>query len=149
MSLRPRLRLRLREEDLPPTARTLVRLVGWAGALALVREMPGARLYGIARGTTRAADARFARVSELVGERAARRLFEEFRGDVLEIPTCRGALVAARNRHIRAQFDAGATVEELCAQTGLCRRQIFYLLKIADEPGTEHPAEMSGQMGLF
>lgn len=149
MSLRPRLHLSLREEDLPPTARTLVRLAGWAGALALVREMPGARIYSRARGTSRASDARFERIAELVGQAAAERIFKEFRADILEIPTCRGALVAARNRHIRARYDAGASAEQLCAETGLSRRQIFYLLKVADEPGTERAADLCGQMGLF
>jgi len=149
MNPRPHLRLRLREEDLPPTARTLVRLAGWAGALALVREMPGARIYSRGRGTSRAADARFERIAELVGQAAAERIFAEYRGDILEIPTCRAALVAARNRHIRARYDAGASAEQLCIETGLSRRQIFYLLKIADEPGIDRAADLCGQMGLF
>lgn len=143
-------RLHLRESDLPPTARNLVRLAGWRGALALVREMPGARIYSPAERMSREADARFERVAELAGRDAAQRIYDEYHGSLVEIPNCRAAITAARDRHIRTRFDAaGATVEDLCAETGLSRRQIFYILKIADEPGATRAADVRGQMGLF
>jgi len=64
------------ESDLPATARDLVRLVGWAKAEALIRE-----LGGIPYPVPKAADnnaagaARFERLAEIVGQRGAERFF--------------------------------------------------------------------------
>lgn len=141
------------ESDLPPGARDLVRWVGWRGAMAMVREMPGARIYSPRRGpsSSPSADARYARVAELVGERGAARLYREIIGTPFEVPTCRLAMRRARDRAMRAAFDAGASVEQLCADFNLSRRAVFYLLKRPDEEptGPARPANAGGQMGLF
>ncbi|MFN3985716.1 MAG: Mor transcription activator family protein [Rhodocyclaceae bacterium] len=145
--------LAIMEEDLPKSVRDLVRLVGWRGAMAMVREMPGARIYSPHRGPTWSpqADARFARVAELVGERRALVFYREFAGGLYEVPTCRGAIARARDRAIRAMFDGGASVEQICAAFGLSRRAVFYILKRADEadPSAARPANIGGQLGLF
>lgn len=144
--------LAIREADLPPSARELVRLVGWRGAMALVREMPGARIYCPVRGAThsRQADARYAQVAELAGERAAARLYKEYAGALFEVPTCRAAIRSARDRYVRALYDADTPVEQICAATGISRRQVFYVLKTVDEDaGPARPADVGGQLGLF
>ncbi|ENO91996.1 Mor transcription activator family protein [Thauera mechernichensis] len=145
--------LAILETDLPASVRDLVRWVGWRGAMALIREMPGARIYSPMRGPhwSARADARFARVAELVGERNAEKLYEIIAGTAFEVPNCRAALRRARNRAVRASFDAGAPVEALCVDFGLSRRQVYSVLKEADEPTAETPrqADLRGQMGLF
>ncbi len=146
--------LEIAEADLPPTARNLVRLVGWRGAMALIREMPGTRIYcpGRSPDHSRAADARFGAVAELVGHRNAERLYAHYRAGIVEIPNCRAAVRAARDRTLRAMYDAGATVEQICARFGLSRRQVFYILKISDVDATAaqpRAANIGGQIGLF
>jgi hypothetical protein len=140
---------RLYEAELPPTVRNLIRLAGWRGALAIVREMPGARIYSPATGEPD--DARFHRVAELAGYRAAQRIYAEYRGGVLEIPNCKAALRAARDRWIRSEYDRGTPVEALCVATGISRRQIFDVLKKAGREiaPDETAFEVRGQMGLF
>lgn len=141
--------LLLAETDLPPTVRNLVRLAGWRSALALVSEMPGARIYCPSAGPDENSE-RWARVLELVGERAARAIYAEYRGGVLEIPNCRAAIAAARNRALRAQYDAGSAIEALCLAFGLSRRQVFTVLKQPDGDARTPGYELrSGQMGLF
>lgn len=148
-----RARLAILEAELPPTARDLVRWVGWRGAMAIIREMPGARIYSAERGPTWSprADARYARVAELCGERGADRLYREILGTIFEVPTCRAAIRRARDRALRDAFDAGATAEQLCADFGLCRRAVFYILKKSDDADTStaRPADIGGQLGLF
>lgn len=145
--------LAIREADLPPSARDLVRLVGWRGAIAIVREMPGARIYCPVFGATlsRRADARYAQVAELVGERGAARLYKEYARTIFEVPTCRAALRRARDRYVRALYDANTPIEQICAATGISRRQVFYVLKTVDNDGAgpARPAELGGQLGLF
>ncbi|WP_168735254.1 Mor transcription activator family protein [Pseudothauera rhizosphaerae] len=142
--------LQILEGDLPPTVKNLLRLAGWRGAFALVREMPGARIYCPAAGRPRD-EARYAQVAELTGAAAARRIYAEYRGGILEIPNCRAAFAAARDRWIRARYDAGAGAEELCRATGLSRRRLFEVLKEADRQAApdERAGDWRGQMGLF
>ncbi len=123
----------LRESDLPATARNLVRLAGWNGAMTLIHQMPGFRIYipasGAAKGRTQPS---FENIAEHIGEAAAERIYDEYRGTALEIPTCRSAFTAARDRRIRERFDAGESIASLCSETGLSRRSIFYILKTVD-----------------
>lgn len=142
--------LRLLEDELPATVQNLIRLAGWSGAMALVREMHGARIYCPPRGPEESGE-RFSRVAELTSVAAARRIYAEYRGDVLEIPTCRAAMTAARNRWVRAQYDAGVGVEPLCIAAGLSRRQLFTVLKQPDDvgPAAQGYDLRDGQMGLF
>ena len=150
---RPAREIALCESDLPPTVQNLIRLAGWRATMALVREMTGARIYPPTSPRARWSDdavARFERVAELTGQRAAERIYREYAGDVIEIPSCRGALTAARNRMLRADYDAGCTIEELCVRHGLSRRQVFTVLKGGDDAtDPPRPANLGGQLGLF
>ncbi len=138
------------EMDLPPSARDLVRWVGWQGAINMIREMPGARIYSPKRGPqhSQQADARYARVAELAGEHGAAALYRAIVGGIFEVPRCAAAMARARNRDIRRAFDAGADVEELCFRYGVSRRSVYYILKGGDEPEAV-PLRENGQGVLF
>lgn len=138
------------EADLPPSARDLVRWVGWQGAVAMIREMPGARIYSPKRGPQHSprADARYARVAELAGEKGATALYRAIEGGIFEVPRCAAALARARNRDMRRAFDAGAEVEELCYRYGVSRRSVYYILKGGDDFEAA-PLRESGQGVLF
>ncbi|WP_415034922.1 Mor transcription activator family protein [Azonexus sp.] len=138
------------EMDLPPSARDLVRWVGWQGAISMIREMPGARIYSPKRGPqhSQKADARYARVAELAGEHGAAALYRAIAGGIFEVPRCAAAMARARNRDIRRAFDAGVNVEELCYRYGVSRRSVYYILKGGDDPEAM-PLRQSGQGVLF
>jgi len=101
--------------------------------MTLIHHMAGARIYIPANSINRS-ETRFENLASLIGALATERIFNEYRGTTLEIPTCRSAFTAARDRGIRARFDAGESVADLCQETGLSRRSIFYILKTADLP---------------
>lgn len=137
------------ESDLPATARDLVRLVGWAKAEALIRE-----LGGIPYPVPKAADnnpagaARFERLAEIVGSRGAERIVAEYGGDVMEIPNCKHAIARARMRAMRARCDAGATLEEIALEFACTTRWVTEVLKRPDD-GAGAVLERGGQLGLF
>ena len=137
------------ESDLPATARDLVRMVGWAKAEALIRE-----LGGIPYPVPKAADnnpagaIRFERLAEIVGHRGAERIVSEYGGDVLEIPNCKTAIARAPMRARGARCDAGATLEEIALEFACTTRWVTEVLKRPDD-GAGRVLERGGQMGLF
>ena len=137
------------ESDLPATARDLVRMVGWAKAEALIRE-----LGGIPYPVPKAADnnpagaIRFERLAEIVGHRGAERIVSEYGGDVLEIPNCKTAIARAPMRAMRARCDAGAPLEEIALEFACTTRWVTEVLKRPDD-GAGRVLERGGQMGLF
>ena len=137
------------ESDLPATARDLVRMVGWAKAEALIRE-----LGGIPYPVPKAADnnpagaIRFERLAEIVGHRGAERIVSEYGGDVLEIPNCKTAIARAILRDAGARCDAGATLEEIALEFACTTRWVTEVLKRPDD-GAGRVLERGGQMGLF
>jgi len=137
------------ESDLPDTARDLVRLVGWAKAEALIRELGGIP-FPVPKGANNnpAGAARFERLAEIVGQRGAERIVAEYGDDVLNIPNCKQAIARARMRAMRARCDAGATLEDIALEFGCTTRWVSIVLKRADD-GTGKVLEMGGQMGLF
>lgn len=137
------------ESDLPETARDLVRLVGWAKAEALIRELGGIP-FPVPKGANNnpAGAARFERLAEIVGQRGAERIVAEYGDDVLNIPNCKQAIARARMRAMRARCDAGATLEDIALEFGCTTRWVSIVLKRADD-GAGKVLEMGGQMGLF
>lgn len=137
------------ESDLPATARDLVRLVGWAKAEALIRELGGIPYPVPKAADNNAAGAvRFERLAEIVGQRGAERIVAEYGGDVMEIPNCKTAIARARMRAMRARCDAGATLEEIALEFGCTTRWVTEVLKRPDD-GAGKVLERGGQMGLF
>lgn len=137
------------ESDLPETARNLVRLLGWAKAEALIRELGGIP-YPVPKGEANnpAGAIRFARLEEIVGRRGAERLVAEYGGDTLEIPKCKKAIARARMRAMKARCDAGATLEDIALEFDCTTRWVSMVLKRPDDYGGQ-VLERGGQMGLF
>lgn len=141
-----------RENELPALGRDLVRLIGWRHALTLVTTLPGTRLCVSQRtpgGIPNTPEARrlVSRLDALIGRAATRRLYAGLIGGVFEIPVCRSAMVAARNRWIHEQYDRGVRQETLCEILGMSRRGLYYILKRSYEADDKDEAPDSHVQG--
>lgn len=136
------------DSDLPETARNLVRMLGWARAEALIRELGGIP-FPVPRGVNNNPQgaARFERLAEIVGQRGAERIVSEYGDDILAIPNCKHAIARARMRAMRARCDAGATLEDIALEFGCTTRWVTEVLKRPDGQGVT--VEGGGQLGLF
>lgn len=139
----------LLESDLPETARNLVRLIGWAKAEALIRELGGIP-YPMPKGMANnsAGAARFERLVEIVGRHGADALLREYGGGVMPIPNCKKAIARARMRAMRARCDAGATIEQIALEFRCSTRWVELTLKRPDD-ASGMVLEHGGQLGLF
>ena len=137
------------ESDLPATAQDLVRMLGWAKAEALIREMGGIP-FPVPKGAANnpAGAARFERLAEIVGQRGASRIVAEYADDILYIPKCKLAIARARMRAMKARCDAGATLEEIALEFDCTTRWVSMVLKRPDDTAGR-VLEAGGQMGLF
>jgi hypothetical protein len=72
---------------------------------------------------------RAAMLEELIGADAAATLIRHAGASVLKIPTLRWAFTRARDAAIRAEYDAGATLEELAIQYRLSTRRLLCIMK--------------------
>lgn len=79
------------ESDLPETAQNLVRILGWEGARALIRELGGVP-FPVPKGPNNnpSGAARYEQLAEIVGEDGADRIVAEYGNDILSIPNCKG-----------------------------------------------------------
>lgn len=139
----------LLESDLPETARNLVRLLGWHGAEALIRELGGIP-FPVPKGANNnaAGAARFERLAELVGNRGAEAIVAEYGDQILSIPNCKLAVARAKMRAMRARCDAGATLEEIAIEFRVTTRWVSIVLKRTDD-GSGAVLQRGGQIGLF
>lgn len=119
--------------DLPQSARDLIDLIGLPATVALIQAMPGIK-YPIPVGEANnpAGAARFSYLVEAVGDEAARILVREFGGDDLYVPSCKRAIILARDREIVAAYDKGDQVWELALRYKLSYRSIEIILKKTD-----------------
>lgn len=91
---------------LPPTAVTLIRLLGDLQALQLMRRLPAVQMVvPLHRNANRGGARRWAMLAGVVGESAMPALVAHWGGSVLDVPVCRDLIVEKRNRWIRARFD--------------------------------------------
>ena len=118
--------------DMPPTVRQMLTILPTSAVMRMVREMHGERLYFRARINDVTSHPAYARIMPVIGDQHARTLVNAWRGDILEVPNCAQALARANARWLRAQYDAGVPIHELCRATGYSRRWIFELLKRSD-----------------
>lgn len=118
------------ESDFPETARNLARLLGWDGALSLIRELGGIP-FPVPKGPNNNARgaARYERLVELVGEEGAKRLVYEYGDDMLNIPNCSQAFSKGTKRAMAAYYDRGASLEETAAAFGVTTRWVSMALK--------------------
>lgn len=137
------------ESDLPETARDLVRLIGWARAEQLIRELGGVR-FRMPKGPNNNAHgaARFEQLAEIVGQRAAERLIAEYGDMIIDIPNCKTAIARAKMRVMRARLADGVTAEEVAREMG-CTTRWVSIVNNRPDPGTGAVLEQGGQMGLF
>ena len=112
--------------DFAGLAGEIAQLVGTGATLALLEARGGCKIT-IPQKVREAHP-----VTRTVGARGAGLLSHRFGGERIDLPTLKGATARARNRAIRAEYDAGAPVTELVWRFGLAERNIREILK---EPG--------------
>jgi Mor family transcriptional regulator len=117
----------------------LVDLLGPSAVTALVKAFGGLVLDVPKRQDGQA----YQRIEEVTGPAAAAKLVEKFGGTPVYIAKLYAASLAARNRHIRAAYDARVSVAELARQHQLTERQIWNILGRGEDPG------IPGQANLF
>lgn len=118
------------ESDFPETARNLARILGWDGALSLIRELGGIT-FPVPKGPNNNVQgaARYQRLVDLVGEEGAKRLVYEYGDDMLHIPNCRQVFSKGSRRAMAAYYDRGATLEETATAFGVTTRWVSMVLK--------------------
>lgn len=143
---------------LPRSARDLVELIGLPATLRLV-EAYGGKTLDIAKGKRERGRAQHQEIAERIGALAAKKLAGRYGGAPFRVPSCKRAVLAARDAALQARFDeltgAGGTsarraVPRLVDEFGIGDSAVWRALKrpagavaiaatVADEK----------QMGLF
>ncbi len=90
--------MKLNLDRLPRTARHLAEVIGLDAVLVLVAHCGGREVFP-ARADTRA------HLGELLGEAAAQKLADTYRGEPIRVPQCKDALRAAYQDDMRAEYD--------------------------------------------
>lgn len=108
----------------------LVDLLGPTAVSALVKAFGGLVLIVPKRRDGQA----YQRIEEVAGPEAAGKLVEVFGGSPVYVAKMHADLLAARNRQIRAEYDAGISVKELARRYNLTERQIWTILGRAEDP---------------
>ena len=111
-------------DDLPPSLRELVEIIGLPATLKFIECYGGLiRLYiprELRAGNVLAKD---------IGITAARKLIARYGGeDIYNIPNCKRALCAVRDREIVDRFNHGNTATALMRDYNLTERYIWYIL---------------------
>jgi hypothetical protein len=102
-------------------------VIGEELALILAGRLGGSRIY-----CNLDADLKTNPVALAVGEEAARKLFEHYSGEMIELPT-KHAYREYRDDFIRTS--EGINADQLALMFGLSRRQVFYIRSNGkDEP---------------
>ena len=102
-------------DDLPQSARDLITQIGLPATVALIQAMPGIR-FPVPRGENNNPDgaARFAQLVEIIGYEATLILVRNYGDDRgLYVPSCKKAILRARDRQIIADYGTGVTVLDL------------------------------------
>lgn len=117
-------------DDLPQSARDLITQIGLPATVALIQAMPGIR-FPVPRGENNNPDgaARFAQLVEIVGYEATLILVRNYGDDRgLYVPSCKKAILRARDRQIIADYGTGVTVLDLALKYRLSYRRIEGIL---------------------
>lgn len=119
--------------DLPKSALDLIELIGMPATIALIEAMPAIN-FPVPRGEDNnvAGASRFAYLVDAVGDEAARILVSHFNGTDMYVPSCKRAILRARDRKIVADYDAGTSIFELALKYKLSYRSIEMILKRTD-----------------
>lgn len=117
-------------DDLPQSARDLITQIGLPATVALIQAMPGIR-FPVPRGENNNPDgaARFAQLVEIIGYEATLILVRNYGDDRgLYVPSCKKAILRARDRQIIADYGTGVTVLDLALKYRLSYRRIEGIL---------------------
>lgn len=136
-------------DELPQSARDLISQIGMPAAVALIQAMPGAR-FPVPRGEDNnpAGAARFAQLVDVVGYEATLILVRNYGDDRdLYVPSCKKAILRARDRQIIAEYGTGVAVFDLGLKYKLSYRRIEGILAKPDT--TPEPASESVQLTLL
>lgn len=110
------------KEDLPSSLEEIAEVIGREGALKLVNECGGTRIFV----------PRNLRIQHklviLLGMEQARRLSSHFGGETLTVVRAANLLRRTRNREIVRRYDAGEGVRQLARDHCLTERQIYAIL---------------------
>lgn len=134
-------------DELPQSARDLISQIGMSGAVALIQAMPGIR-FPVPRGEDNnpAGAARFAQLVEIIGYEATLVLVRNYGNDRgLYVPSCKKAIIRARDRQIVAEYGTGASVIDLALRYKLSYRRIEGVLNKPDAT----PEQASEQLTLL
>lgn len=134
-------------DDLPQSARDLITQIGLPATVALIQAMPGIR-FPVPRGENNNPDgaARFAQLVEVVGYEATLILVRNYGDDRgLYVPSCKKAILRARDRQIIADYGTGITVLDLALKYRLSYRRIEGILNAPITP----PAPTAAQLSLL
>lgn len=143
------------EGMLPPSALSLIGIVGLEPGLALLNAWPGIQFVCPKhRARNPKGQALWSRLAAIVGEDAMTALAAECGGTVIEVPVCEVFRREIRNRSIRQLFDeltmkCGASKAQAVQELGMAFAPITYrqLEKIIDGVAVE--SEGMRQGGLF
>lgn len=119
--------------DLAP----LIAVIGQPAAAALVAARPGQMLAVPARPSGRG----WGELVAMVGAEAAGKLVRAMPRAELYIPKNDGELIRQRNTRIRAQYDAGQSVQAIALEHRLTERWVYDILGRSNED--------DAQMALF
>lgn len=139
-------------DNLPPSIRDLVDLVGFSATMALVKAYGGIHINKVPVHGAREHGAIRARLIELMGEEAALKLIQVYSGERLYIARCEAALRDERDRRIIADYDANTSAAVLALREGMTERNVRNILKRVPGEGhglAEAVAVDDKQMGLF
>lgn len=117
-------------DDLPQSARDLIVQIGLPATVALIQAMPGVR-FPVPRGENNNPEgaARFAQLVEIVGHEATLSLVQNYGNDRgLYVPSCKKAILRARDRQIVADYGNSVTVLDLSLKYRLSYRRIEGIL---------------------
>lgn len=132
-------------DDLPQSARDLITQIGLPATVALIQAMPGVR-FPVPRGENNNPEgaARFAQLVEIVGYEATFILVKNYGNDRgLYVPSCKKAILRARDRQIIADYGAGHTVLDLALKYRLSYRRIEGILNTPITPPPASAAQLS------
>lgn len=101
----------------------LIALIGEEAFIKLACVFGGTKLY------IGASENMMRKLTIVVGEEAAHKMIREYSGGWIDVPKHTAAELAARNRRIAQDCDAGTTLRQLAQKYELSERQICYVLK--------------------
>lgn len=132
-------------DDLPRSARDLIAQIGLPATVALIQAMPGIR-FPVPCGEHNNPEgaARFAQLADVVGRDGALILVRNYGNDRgLYIPSCKKAILRARDRQIVADYGAGITVLDLALKYRLSYRRIEDILNTPISPPPAPDAQLT------